>query len=55
MAHKREERAKRDALRKERQARKHGYLEGDENFVGFSNQLATQGLKLKDIPGDGLA
>lgn len=26
----------------------------DENYAGFSNQLAAIGLKLRDITGDGL-
>jgi len=30
------------------------YLLEDENYAGFANQLASIGLKLRDIPGDGL-
>ena len=29
------------------------YLQEDENYVGFANQLSSIGLRLKDIPGDG--
>ena len=29
------------------------YLADDENFLGFSNQLAKLGLELRDITGDG--
>jgi len=49
---KRDDRVRRNALKKERQAKE--YLEEDENFVSFSNQLEALGLKIKDIPGDGL-
>lgn len=49
---KRDERARRNALRKEREAKE--YLENDENFVSFSNQLQALGYKMKDIKGDGL-
>ena len=49
---KRDDRVRRNALKKERQAK--AYLEEDENFVSFSNQLEALGLKIKDIPGDGL-
>ena len=49
---KRDERARRNALRKEREAKE--YLENDENFVSFSNQLQALGYKIKDIKGDGL-
>ncbi|XP_066296078.1 OTU domain-containing protein 3-like isoform X1 [Branchiostoma lanceolatum] len=48
---KRDERATKAAYRRERKAR--SYLEDDENFAGFANQLAVMGLKLRDIPGDG--
>ncbi|XP_028393840.1 OTU domain-containing protein 3-like [Dendronephthya gigantea] len=48
---KRDERARRNALRKEREAKE--YLENDENFVSFSNQLQALGYKIKDIKGDG--
>lgn len=49
---KRDERARRNALRKEREAKE--YLENDENFVSFSNQLQALGYKIKDMKGDGL-
>lgn len=49
---KRDERARRNALKKEREAKE--YLENDENFVSFSNQLQALGYKIKDIKGDGL-
>lgn len=49
---KRDERARRNALKKEREAKE--YLENDENFVSFSNQLKVIGYKIKDIKGDGL-
>lgn len=49
---KRDDRVRRNALKKERNAKE--YLEEDENFVSFSNQLEALGLKIKDIPGDGL-
>ena len=48
---KRDERARRNALKKEREAKE--YLENDENFVSFSNQLQAIGYKIKDIKGDG--
>lgn len=48
---KRDDRVRRNALKKERKAKE--YLEEDENFVSFSNQLEALGLKIKDIPGDG--
>lgn len=48
---KRDNRARRNALKKERKAKE--YLENDENFVSFSNQLEALSLKIKDIPGDG--
>lgn len=48
---KRDERARRNALRKEREAKE--YLENDGNFVSFSNQLEALGYKIKDIKGDG--
>ena len=50
---KRDERAKRAALRKERDAKNFYSLEDDENYVSFYNQLQAIGLKIKDIPGDG--
>lgn len=49
---KQDDRVRRNALKKERNAKE--YLEEDENFVSFSNQLEALGLKIKDIPGDGL-
>ena len=48
---KRDDRVRRNALKKERKAKE--YLEEDENFASFSNQLEALGLKIKDIPGDG--
>ena len=51
MARKRDERAVRAAHRKERKAQ--AYLADDMNFASFANQLASMGLKLRDIPGDG--
>lgn len=29
-------------------------LKESGNYVGFANQLSALGLKLRDIPGDGL-
>ncbi|XP_028850439.1 OTU domain-containing protein 3 [Denticeps clupeoides] len=49
---KRDERAARRALAKERKNRPPGEDEGEE-FVSFSNQLQALGLKLREIPGDG--
>ena len=49
---KRDERVRRNALKKERQTKE--YLEDDQDFASFSNQLEVLGLKIKDIPGDGL-
>ncbi|XP_031554408.1 OTU domain-containing protein 3-like [Actinia tenebrosa] len=48
---KRDERCRRKALKKERNIKE--YLENDENFVSFKNQLEAVGLKIKDILGDG--
>lgn len=48
---KRDNRARKSALKKEREAKE--YLENDENFVSFSNQLQASGYKIKDIKGDG--
>ena len=48
---KRDDRVRRDALKKERKIKE--YLADDEDFVSFSNQLAALSLKIKDIPGDG--
>lgn len=51
VSRKREERAKREAYRRERKIE--SYLADDENFPSFSAQLAKIGLQLRDIPGDG--
>ena len=48
---KREERNIREAYRREKKIS--SYLEEDENFPSFRNQLAKIGLELRDIPGDG--
>lgn len=49
---KEKERAVRQALRRERKAG--AYLQpSDPDFRSFSNQLAAQGLRLQDVPGDG--
>ena len=48
---KRDERARRRVVKKEREIKE--YLENDENFVSFKNQLEAIGLKIKDILGDG--
>jgi OTU domain-containing protein 3 len=48
---KRDERSRKKALKKERDIKE--YLENDENFVSFKNQLEAIGLKIKDILGDG--
>ena len=49
---KQQERITRAALRRERKAG--AYLNpGDPDFKSFANQLAVQGLALKDVPGDG--
>ena len=50
---KRDERARRNALKKERESKEYYAFEDDENFVSFRNQLEALGLKIKDIPGDG--
>ena len=51
-ASKRKERAVKLAYRQERKAG--AYLcPGNPDFKSFSNQLAVQGLTLKDVPGDG--
>ena len=51
-AGKKKERAVRQALRRERAGG--AYLKpSDPDFRSFSNQLAAQGLRLKDVPGDG--
>lgn len=49
--HKREERAMREAYRKERKLE--SYLADDENFPSFRIQLQKMGLQLRDIPADG--
>ena len=49
---KRDDRVRRHALKKERKAKE--YLEDDQDFASFSNQLEALGLKIKDILGDGL-
>ncbi|XP_063065011.1 OTU domain-containing protein 3 [Engraulis encrasicolus] len=49
---KRDERAARRALAKDRKNRPAGADEGEE-FVSFSNQLQALGLKLREVPGDG--
>ena len=49
---KQQERLTRAALRRERKTGT--YLNpGDPDFKSFANQLAVQGLALKDVPGDG--
>ncbi|XP_026870323.1 OTU domain-containing protein 3 [Electrophorus electricus] len=49
---KRDERAARRALAKDRKNRPPGEDEGEE-FVSFSNQLKALCLKLREVPGDG--
>ncbi|KAI2649476.1 OTU domain-containing protein 3 [Labeo rohita] len=49
---KRDERAARRALAKDRKNRPPGGDDGEE-FVSFSNQLQALGLKLREVPGDG--
>lgn len=49
---KRDDRVRRNALKKERKTKE--YLEDDQDFASFRNQLEALGLKIKDIPGDGL-
>ncbi|XP_076874526.1 OTU domain-containing protein 3 isoform X2 [Brachyhypopomus gauderio] len=49
---KRDERAARRALAKDRKNRPPGEDEGEE-FVSFSNQLKALSLKLREVPGDG--
>ncbi len=48
---KRDERAMKNAYRKKK--KDESYLADDENFAGFTTQLQTMGLELRDIPGDG--
>lgn len=53
---KRDERAARRALAKERRGRPEpggGGGGGEEEFVSFANQLQALGLKLREVPGDG--
>lgn len=50
--HKQQERSVKTALKRERKAG--AYLNpGDPDFKSFANQLAVQGLALKDVLGDG--
>lgn len=49
---KRDDRVRRNAFKKERKIKE--YLEHDQDFTSFANQLEALGLKIKDIPGDGL-
>ena len=46
---KKKERAVRQALKRDRRYLK----EGDPEFKSLTDQLAIQGLQLKDVPGDG--
>lgn len=46
---KKKERAVRQALKRDRRYLK----EGDPEFKSLTDQLAIQGLRLKDVPGDG--
>ncbi|XP_045441053.1 OTU domain-containing protein 3 isoform X2 [Pipistrellus kuhlii] len=50
---KRDERAARRALAKERRSRPEPGGGGEEEFVSFANQLQALGLKLREVPGDG--
>ncbi|XP_041130021.1 OTU domain-containing protein 3-like [Polyodon spathula] len=52
---KRDERAVRRALAKERRNRAQGggAEDEEEEFVSFTNQLQSLGLKLREVPGDG--
>ncbi|XP_039611950.1 OTU domain-containing protein 3 isoform X2 [Polypterus senegalus] len=50
---KRDERAARRALAKERKNRPGSAVEEEEEFVSFTNQLQVLGLKLREVPGDG--
>lgn len=49
---KRDERAARRALAKDRKNRPQGEDEGEE-FLSFSKQLKALDLKLREVPGDG--
>lgn len=51
VSRKRDERMIREAYRREKKIS--SYLEDDENFPSFRNQLVKIGLELRDIPGDG--
>ncbi len=55
MARKRDERAVRNAYRKDIKVMKamDSYLADDQNYGSFANQLNKLGLHLRDIPGDG--
>lgn len=53
MARKREERSTKHAYRREKQNKKPSGGQEDQNFVTFNNQLATMGLALREVPGDG--
>ena len=46
---KKQERITRQGLRKERRY----FKEGDPEFKSLLNQLSSQGLCMKDVPGDG--
>ncbi|XP_039084927.1 OTU domain-containing protein 3 isoform X2 [Hyaena hyaena] len=50
---KRDERAARRALAKERRNRPESGGGCEEEFVSFANQLQALGLKLREVPGDG--
>ena len=51
VSRKRDERMMREAFRREKKMA--SYLEDDQNYPSFKNQLAKIGLELRDIPGDG--
>ena len=55
MARKREERAVRNAYRKDLKQKKvmDSYFADDENYASFASQLTKLGLHLRDILGDG--
>ena len=50
---KRDERSRRNALKKEREANKYFCAKDDEDFISFQNQLQAEGFKIKDVKGDG--
>ena len=52
MARKREERAVRNAYKKEKKTAEKDTTE-EENFLSFRAQLAKMQLQLREIPGDG--